>query len=82
MHLKLSSAKWRPFCPAGDELMYYQTSCSYLLWSASDVPFAFHIWIVGVGIVQGLDGTTRASQLKVAAKKTAAPWNIKDIHFS
>ena len=21
MHLKISSAKWRPFCPAGDELM-------------------------------------------------------------
>ena len=22
MHLKISSAKWRPFCPGGDELIY------------------------------------------------------------
>ena len=26
MHLKIPSAKWRPFCPGGDELKGYVTS--------------------------------------------------------
>ena len=29
MHLKGSSAKWRPFCPGGDELTFSLTDVTY-----------------------------------------------------
>ena len=31
MHLKMSSAKWRPFCPGGDELTEFRAWISYCI---------------------------------------------------
>ena len=35
MHLKMSSAKWRPFCPGGDELTH---------WSLQNVAFILNVF--------------------------------------
>ena len=38
MHLKMSSGKWRPFCPGGDELTLYDCQCEGC--SSGSVPSA------------------------------------------
>ena len=35
MHLKMLSAKWRPFCPGGDELNRCLYTCRYMLGLAA-----------------------------------------------
>ena len=32
MHLKRSSVQWRPFCPGGDDLIQFNSSCCGILW--------------------------------------------------
>ena len=47
IHLKISSAKWRPFCPLGDELREHGKciSISYYFWT--DMPQAAEIFAYG-----------------------------------
>ena len=41
MHLKISSVKWRPFCPRGDELMRVKLTTAEM-WSPPDIAPTVH----------------------------------------
>ena len=47
MHVKISSAKWRPFCPGGDELTSaYFRNASLLIWSSSSPSASQGAWLM------------------------------------
>ena len=46
MHLKISSAKWRPFCPGGDELIILVFLCMHIYGVTSPQWMNGNLWLL------------------------------------